>query len=90
MQMLDLASAYHVQISFGHYPTDGQIRCELHLFKERQGTNPFIKVVFEFVYSQQHRAAEVNRVTPTHFCEDNFFIMVCSYYPVLHRSGTLW
>lgn len=88
MQMLDLAFAHQVQIGFGHYPTDGQIRCELHLFK---ATNPFKKVVSGFVYSQQLCAAEVNRDTPTHFCgESLFFLMVCSYYSVFHRSAKLW
>lgn len=59
MQMIDLAFARQAWISFGHYPTDGQIRCELNLFEEKQATNPFKKVVSGFVYSQQHRAAEV-------------------------------
>lgn len=76
MQMLDLPFAHQVQISFGHYPTDGQIKCVLHLFK---ATNPFKKVVSGFVYSQQHSSAEVNRVTPTPFCEEIFFFLIaCS------------
>jgi len=75
MQMIDLAFAHQAQISSGHYPTDGQIRCELHLFKERQATNPFKKMVSGFVYSQQHRAAEVNIYSYTFLWREFFHLL---------------
>lgn len=40
MQMIDLAFAHQAQIILGHYPTDGQIQCESHLFKEVQAKIP--------------------------------------------------
>lgn len=40
MQMIDIVFAHQAEIIFGLYPTDGQIKCELHLFKEGQATIP--------------------------------------------------